>query len=75
MLESWDFSLKFCINKDNQISFFFKKLHSKGLERSIRNVGPKSRALFDFLIGFWHFQLEYLILEFKIIIHSFLVYT
>jgi hypothetical protein len=31
-------------------------LHSKGLERNIRDtmMGEKNKTLFDFLIGFWH---------------------
>jgi hypothetical protein len=29
-------------------------LHSKGLGENIKEVGAKTRTLFDVLIGFWH---------------------
>jgi hypothetical protein len=31
-------------------------LHSKGLERGIKDVGAKKRHYLMFLIGFWHFK-------------------
>jgi hypothetical protein len=37
-----------------KLILLIKKLHSKGLKRSIKDVGAKKRTLFDFLIWFWH---------------------
>jgi hypothetical protein len=40
--------------KTIQLIFLITNLHSKGLERSIGNMGVKNGTLFDVLIGFWH---------------------
>jgi hypothetical protein len=54
MLESWVFSLRKCVNKDNQINFVNYKFTVQSFGRNIRAAGAKNRTLFDFLIGFWH---------------------
>jgi len=46
-----------------KLILFITKSYSKGLKRNIIDVGVEKMTLFDFLIRFWHFKQEYIILE------------
>jgi hypothetical protein len=58
-----DFCKKGCIDKENQIILLITKLHSKGLEKYIKDVGAKEKHYLMFFIRFWHSKCKYFILE------------
>jgi hypothetical protein len=54
MLESWIFFIKrVALIRKIKLNLLITKLHFKGLERNIGNVGAKKTS-FDFLVRFWH---------------------
>jgi hypothetical protein len=77
MLESWIFFIeKVVLIRTIKLILLITKLHSKGLERSIRNVVAKKKTLFDVFNRFLALQMKVCHFEnVQIILHSFLVYT
>jgi hypothetical protein len=49
MLESWFFHKKDVLIKTIKLIFLITNLHYEGLERSIKDLGAKSKTLFDVL--------------------------
>ncbi len=55
MLDSLIFFIKkVALIKIINLILIITKLHSKSLERNIRDMGAKQKTLFDVLIRFWH---------------------
>jgi len=69
MLESWFFFIKkLVLIRTIKLILLITKLHSKGLERNIRNMDVEIEHSLMFLIEFWHSKWKCFIF-----LHSFLV--